>query len=47
MFEITESDLALILEALDDAAFYRDTRARALKSAVKKETAARHRLKTT
>ncbi|HEY3195088.1 MAG TPA: hypothetical protein VGK42_07625 [Candidatus Dormibacteraeota bacterium] len=36
MFEITESELALILEALDDAAFYRDTRSRVLKSAVNK-----------
>lgn len=34
--EITEADLALILEALDDAAFYRDARSHVLKSAVKR-----------
>lgn len=34
--EITGTDLALILEALDDAAFYRDARSHVLKSAVKK-----------
>jgi len=34
--EIAEPELALILEALDDAAFYRDARSRVLKSAVKR-----------
>ncbi|MDQ6721443.1 MAG: hypothetical protein M3003_11705 [Candidatus Dormibacteraeota bacterium] len=34
--EIAGPDLALILEALDDAAFYRDARSRVLKSAVKR-----------
>jgi hypothetical protein len=34
--EIAGPDLALILEALEDAAFYRDARSRVLKSAVKR-----------
>jgi hypothetical protein len=34
--EIGGTDLALILEALDDAAFYRDARSHVLKSAVKR-----------
>ena len=34
--EITPEDLALILEALNDAAYYRDARSRVLKSAVRK-----------
>jgi len=34
--EITEDELALILQALEDAAFYRDTRSRVLKSAAKR-----------
>jgi hypothetical protein len=34
--EIAGPDLALILEALDDAAFFRDARSRVLKSAVKR-----------
>lgn len=34
--EITDADLELILEALDDAAYYRDTRSRVLRSAVKR-----------
>ena len=34
--EITQEDLALILDALGDAAFYRDTRSRVLKSATQK-----------
>jgi hypothetical protein len=33
---ITREELALILEALDDAAFYRDARSRVLKSATRK-----------
>ncbi len=36
--QITEGELALILEALDDAAYYRDSRARVLKTAVKRRT---------
>jgi hypothetical protein len=36
--EITSEQLALILEALEDAAFYRDTRSRVLKSAVKRSS---------
>ena len=34
--EITEEELALLLDALGDAAFYRDTRARVLKMAVRR-----------
>ena len=33
--EITDDELELILEALDDAGYYRDTRSRVLRSAVK------------
>jgi hypothetical protein len=36
--EITPSELALILEALDDAAYYRDSRSRVLKGAVKRSS---------
>ncbi len=36
--QITEGELALILEALDDAAYYRDSRARVLKTAVNRRT---------
>ena len=36
--EITREQLALILEALDDAAYYRDARSRVLKSAVRKRS---------
>ena len=31
--QITDEELALILEALDDAAFYRDSRSHVLRSA--------------
>ena len=34
--EISQEQLTLILEALQDAAFYRDSRSRVLKSAVNK-----------
>jgi hypothetical protein len=34
--ELTEEELALILEALGDATFYRDTRARVLQMAVRR-----------
>ena len=34
--KITQADLALILAALEDAAFYRDSRSHVLKSAVKR-----------
>ncbi|GEM_PF-5730783 len=34
--EITDAELALILDALGDATFYRDTRARVLKMAVRR-----------
>jgi hypothetical protein len=40
MAEVSEDDLALILEALEDAAYYRDTRSRVLDSAVRRH--ARH-----
>ena len=33
---LTQDELALALEALDDAAFYRDTRSRVLDSAVRR-----------
>jgi hypothetical protein len=33
---ITEAELALMLEALDDAAYYRDTRSRVLRNAVER-----------
>jgi hypothetical protein len=33
---ITQQELALILEALDDAAFYRDARSRVLQSAARR-----------
>jgi hypothetical protein len=33
---LTQEELALVLEALDDAAFYRDTRSRVLDSAVRR-----------
>lgn len=36
MAEVSDADLALILEALEDAAFYRDTRSRVLGSAVRR-----------
>ncbi len=36
--EITPAELALILDALEDASFYRDTRSRVLKSAVRKSS---------
>lgn len=36
--EITREQLALILEALDDAAYYRDARSRVLKSAMRKRS---------
>jgi hypothetical protein len=36
--EVSEDDLALIIEALEDAAFYRDTRSRVLDSAVRRHT---------
>jgi hypothetical protein len=36
--EVSEDDLALIIEALEDAAFYRDTRSRVLESAVRRHT---------
>jgi len=36
MAEITRDELALVLEALDDASFYRDARSHVLKSAVKR-----------
>jgi hypothetical protein len=35
--EVSREELALILEALEDAAFYRDTRSRVLDSAVKRQ----------
>ena len=38
LVEITKSELGLILEALDDAAFYRETRSRVLQSAARKMT---------
>jgi hypothetical protein len=34
--EITDTELALILEALEDAAYYRDARSHVLKSAVRR-----------
>lgn len=34
--EITHEELALMLEALEDAAFYRDSRSHVLKSAAKR-----------
>jgi hypothetical protein len=34
--EITRGELELVLEALDDAAFYRETRSRVLQSAARK-----------
>jgi hypothetical protein len=34
--EITPQELALILEALDDAAYYRETRSRVLETAVRR-----------
>jgi len=37
---VSQTQLALILEALDDAAYYRETRSRVLDSSVKR--AARH-----
>jgi hypothetical protein len=36
LVEISRSELELILEALDDAAFYRETRSRVLQSAARK-----------
>ena len=36
MSEINRDELELILEALDDASFYRDARSHVLKSAVKR-----------
>ena len=36
--EVTAEDLALILAALEDAAFYRDARSHVLKSAVKRSS---------
>lgn len=36
--EITPGELALILEALDDAAYYRDSRSRVLRGAVKRSS---------
>jgi hypothetical protein len=36
MAEITRDELELVLEALDDASFYRDARSHVLKSAVKR-----------
>ncbi|HSP08873.1 MAG TPA: hypothetical protein VLU92_04685 [Candidatus Dormibacteraeota bacterium] len=33
---LSQDDLALVLEALEDAAFYRDTRSRVLGSAVRR-----------
>jgi IS5 family transposase len=36
--EITHEELALILEALDDAAFYRDARSRIVESAVRRRS---------
>ncbi len=36
--EISRGELELILEALDDAAFYRETRSRVLQSAARKLT---------
>ena len=34
--ELTDDDLALLVEALQDAAFYRDTRSHVLRSAVRR-----------
>jgi len=34
--EVTAEELALLVEALQDAAFYRDTRSHVLRSAVRK-----------
>ncbi len=36
--EVSRSELELILEALDDAAFYRKTRSRVLQSAARKSS---------
>ena len=36
--EITSAELALILDALEDAAFYRDTRSRVLKAAMRRSS---------
>ena len=36
--EISRGELELILEALDDAAFYRETRSRVLQSAARKSS---------
>jgi hypothetical protein len=34
--ELSEAELALILESLDDAAYYRETRSRVLESSVRR-----------
>lgn len=38
MAEVSDAELSLIIEALDDAAFYRDTRSRVLESAVRRQS---------
>jgi hypothetical protein len=35
--EVSDAELALIVEALEDAAYYRDTRSRVLDSAVRRQ----------